>query len=75
MFEGLHYEDLKAFTNGFSEDNLIGKFQFGKVYRGIWKEFWGYCSESCCDVEVVVKIYEDPLIYKVCPGDTQERIG
>ncbi|OMO60514.1 hypothetical protein CCACVL1_24088 [Corchorus capsularis] len=27
-------EDLRAFTDNFSENNLIGKTQFGQVYRG-----------------------------------------
>ncbi|XP_050208454.1 uncharacterized protein LOC126657740 isoform X2 [Mercurialis annua] len=30
----LKAKDLVKCTNGFSEDNLIGKFQFGEVYRG-----------------------------------------
>lgn len=30
------YEDLKLYTNNFSEENFIGDFQWGKVYRGYY---------------------------------------
>lgn len=30
------YEELKSYVNNFSEDNLIGDVQFGKIYRGYY---------------------------------------
>ena len=56
------YEKLESMTNGFSEENFIGKFQFGRVYRGIYER-----------QHVTVKIYENPLIYDVYPGDNFRR--
>lgn len=32
------YEDLKQFTDDFSEENFIGRFQRGKIYRGYYGE-------------------------------------
>lgn len=72
----LFYRHFKSFTNEFSEENFIGNFQFGKVYRGIWKDGVGkdFGRKKGEDMEVVVKLWEDPLIYEVCPGDTKERL-
>ncbi|KAJ4830202.1 hypothetical protein Tsubulata_050948 [Turnera subulata] len=55
--------DLRQYTNDFSQENFIGNFQFGKVYRGIYE-----------GSEIVVKIWEkDNPFYKVLPGDNQRR--
>ncbi|KAJ4839798.1 hypothetical protein Tsubulata_036898 [Turnera subulata] len=43
------YEDISALTEGFSEDNIIGDFQFGKVFRG-----------KTVGKEVTVKIWKVP---------------
>ncbi|KAJ4847875.1 hypothetical protein Tsubulata_011599 [Turnera subulata] len=63
---------LRQYTNDFSQENFIGNFQFGKVYRGIyegsqiWRERGG---------EIVVKIWEkDNPFYKVLPGDNERRV-
>lgn len=75
------YEDLRSYTNGFCEELCIGKFQFGKLYRGLRKTCHvDYTPKKRIMIQnweyhhVVVKMYEDPSIYKVCPGDTRERI-
>lgn len=66
------YEDLKLYTNEFSQDNLIGKFQFGRVYRG---KIPLNSIEMDEVQEVTVKIWEDPEIYEVChPEDNEERL-
>ncbi|KDP24121.1 hypothetical protein JCGZ_25778 [Jatropha curcas] len=51
------------FTNGFSEGNLMWKFQFGKL-------FWGKINER----KVIVKIWEYPEMYKVFEGDNEGRV-
>ncbi|OWM78661.1 hypothetical protein CDL15_Pgr002832 [Punica granatum] len=57
------FEELGLITNGFSKENYIGKFQFGRVYRGV------YVNRA-----VVVKIWEDEgTNYKVLPGDNARR--
>ncbi|KAM7503450.1 hypothetical protein LguiB_002354 [Lonicera macranthoides] len=30
----LSYKDMKLYTDNFCDDNFIGKFQYGKIYRG-----------------------------------------
>ncbi|XP_055959664.1 uncharacterized protein LOC126655331 isoform X2 [Mercurialis annua] len=55
-------KELVKFTNGFSEDNFIGKFQFGEVYRG-----FNYRKE-----EVIVKVWNNEL-HNVRPGDNEAR--
>lgn len=55
--EFFSYGDLELYTNGFSEENFIGNFQFGRVYRGkIPQGFNGMENQ-----EVMVKVYEDSL--------------
>ncbi|KAL3724174.1 hypothetical protein ACJRO7_036229 [Eucalyptus globulus] len=52
------YSLIEEITNGFSEENYIGSFQFGKVYRGDYE-----------GKKVTVKISEDKsLNYPVRPG-------
>lgn len=66
------YKDLRLFTDEFSEGNFIGKFQFGRVYKGKIPR----SSNEMEDVqEVTVKIWEDPEIYEVChPEDNEIRL-
>ncbi|XP_055959662.1 probable inactive leucine-rich repeat receptor-like protein kinase At3g03770 isoform X2 [Mercurialis annua] len=45
--EVFSYKELSMFTNGFNEQNFIGKFQFGRVFRGMIQE-----------KKVMVKIWE-----------------
>ncbi|GLU07754.1 hypothetical protein SLE2022_247020 [Rubroshorea leprosula] len=77
MYPGwIPYRYLKSLSNGFSEENFIGKFQFGKVYRGIWKHIYKDDNDRTWrDLEVVVKIWEDPLLYKVCPETLKRDLG
>ena len=54
---------VKEITDYFNEKNFIGKFQFGKVYRGIYLK-----------KEVTVKVWEeDQRMYKILPGDNRSR--
>ncbi|KAJ4836872.1 hypothetical protein Tsubulata_035783 [Turnera subulata] len=57
------YHDVKwhKATNGYSQENFIANFQFGKVYRGIFK-----------GEEVIVKKYEEDN--GVLPGDNHSRV-
>ncbi|KAJ4847874.1 hypothetical protein Tsubulata_011598, partial [Turnera subulata] len=43
------YEDISALTEGFSEGNIIGDFEFGRVFRG-----------KTAGKEVTVKIWKIP---------------
>ncbi|XP_048128454.1 uncharacterized protein LOC115747272 isoform X2 [Rhodamnia argentea] len=53
------YSLIEEITNDFSEENYIGSFQFGKVYRGDYE-----------GKKVTVKISEDkPLNFLVRPGE------
>uniref|UniRef100_A0A5B7BMY7 Protein kinase domain-containing protein n=1 Tax=Davidia involucrata TaxID=16924 RepID=A0A5B7BMY7_DAVIN len=65
----LSYEELKQYTDNFSKENYIGKFQFGKVYRGKieWMAFGG-------TQYVTVKMWEVPEIYNYYRGDNEERM-
>ncbi|KAJ4839660.1 hypothetical protein Tsubulata_026455 [Turnera subulata] len=63
--------ELRQYTNDFSQENFIGNFQFGKVYRGIYdgRETFGERAG-----EIVVKIWKkDNPFYKVLPGDNERR--
>ncbi|OMP06453.1 hypothetical protein CCACVL1_01572 [Corchorus capsularis] len=51
-------QDLKSFTDNFSEDNLIGNFQFGKVYRG-----------KIEDHDIIVKVWLEKILHGRFPGD------
>ncbi|GLT86885.1 hypothetical protein SLE2022_049950 [Rubroshorea leprosula] len=65
------HDDIEEITDGFCEENYIGKFQFGKVYYGIvWED-----EDEDERVEVVVKIWEDNSIYEVRPGDNRSRLS
>ncbi|XP_031379327.1 uncharacterized protein LOC116194617 [Punica granatum] len=57
------HADLRLFTSDFCEENLIGMFQFGRVYRG-----------KIAEQEVTVKIWEVPKKYIVYKGDNQRRL-
>ncbi|KAK2973208.1 hypothetical protein RJ640_024495 [Escallonia rubra] len=46
------YKTLKEYTDDFSEENYIGKFQFGKVYRGKFQDLITGRNH------VIVKIWE-----------------
>lgn len=52
----LTYTDLELYTEGFHKKNFIGKFQFGRVYRG--KIPHGFDGVEAQDV--TVKIWETP---------------
>ena len=56
------FEELELCTDKFSEENLIGTLQYGKVYRG-------YLDGQ----EVTVKTWEDPEIYRSIYGENEER--
>ncbi|KAL9683618.1 hypothetical protein QQ045_015442 [Rhodiola kirilowii] len=55
-------EILEKITNGFCEDNCIGRFQFGKLYRGVGD-----------DSNLIVKVYNKVDYYEVRPGDNEGR--
>ncbi|OMO51331.1 hypothetical protein CCACVL1_29857 [Corchorus capsularis] len=57
-------EDLKLYTCNFSNDNLIGNFQFGKVYRG----------KINGDHHVTVKVWMPQTLYTCFPGDNEIRL-
>ncbi|KAJ4837417.1 hypothetical protein Tsubulata_022498 [Turnera subulata] len=60
------------YTNGFSQENLIGNFQFGKVYRGVCKE---YERGVCYCRKVTVKVWEEENnLYTVLAGDNEIRL-
>ncbi|OMO91481.1 hypothetical protein COLO4_18336 [Corchorus olitorius] len=64
--EEISFEDLKSYTNNFSEDNFIGNFQYGKVYRG---------KIGNHDVTVKVWMPETPESLYLCPPkDNENRI-
>ncbi|XVF27818.1 hypothetical protein REPUB_Repub14bG0141700 [Reevesia pubescens] len=56
-------EDLKLYTDNFSQDNFIGNFQFGKAYRG-----------KIGDRSVVVKIWMAPKLYRCKHGENEARM-
>ncbi|KAK2996768.1 hypothetical protein RJ639_028755 [Escallonia herrerae] len=57
------WEGLEKATNGFSEENYIGTFQSGKVYRG-----------KLDSRDVTVKIWEEPKIYPYFEQDNEDRL-
>ncbi|OMO60371.1 hypothetical protein CCACVL1_24204, partial [Corchorus capsularis] len=63
VMEEISFEDLKSYTNNFSEDNFIGNFQFGKVYRG-----------KIGDHDVTVKVWMAQTFYVCLPGDNENRM-
>ncbi|KAJ4847892.1 hypothetical protein Tsubulata_011623 [Turnera subulata] len=61
----LYHREVRLPTNDSSQENFIGNFQFGKVYRGI-----------CKGRDLVVKIWEkDNPFYRVLPGDNERRVA
>lgn len=64
----LSFKDLELYTDGFSEENFIGNFQFGRVYRGKIPHGVNGMETQ----EVTVKIY-DSSYYKV--PDPAEGVG
>lgn len=59
-------EDLKACTNNFNDDNLIGLTQFGKLYRGRLKPP-GFLGTQGRDV--TVKIWDEKADSMACVYD------
>ncbi|KAL9680891.1 hypothetical protein QQ045_012671 [Rhodiola kirilowii] len=59
----LSYEDLKRFTDGFSEENYIDIHQFGKLYHG-----------KVGSQAVTVKTWEDVDTCTVWGGDNESRL-
>ncbi|KAJ4848605.1 hypothetical protein Tsubulata_050657 [Turnera subulata] len=58
------YETLRMITDGFGKENFIGKFQYGRVYRG---KFQGRT--------VTVKIWElDVKFYRVFQNENEVRM-
>ncbi|XP_065848710.1 uncharacterized protein [Euphorbia lathyris] len=60
---GLTEEELEKCVNGFSEENFIGKFQFGDVYRGTYD-----------GDDVIVKVWTKHDRYKVLAGENEGRV-
>ncbi|XP_047335926.1 probable serine/threonine-protein kinase PBL11 [Impatiens glandulifera] len=46
-------DKLKYFTDNFSKNNYIGKFQFGKIFRGV------YTNRSIGNRNIIVKIWDN----------------
>ncbi|KAK8489952.1 hypothetical protein V6N13_099868 [Hibiscus sabdariffa] len=56
-------EELKLYTDNFSQEKFVGNFQFGKVYRG-----------QIGDSDVIVKIWLQTDLYWCNPGDNEARL-
>lgn len=65
----LCYEDLQKYTDNFSQDNYLGKFQFGKIYRGQVPSQSGTLPKP-----VTVKIWETRTEYEYYEGDNPQRL-
>lgn len=68
-------ENLRQYTNEFSEDNFIGDTHFGKLYRGTIL----HGSDPSAARHVTVKIWEDPpprdpVMWQFEPGDNKLRL-
>ncbi|XP_050208462.1 uncharacterized protein LOC126657743 isoform X1 [Mercurialis annua] len=62
--EVFSYKELSMFTDGFNEQNFIGKFQFGRVFRGMIRK-----------KKVMVKIWEpSDGIYLACQRGNKGRL-
>ncbi|CAM8909738.1 unnamed protein product [Rhodiola kirilowii] len=59
----LSYEDLKRFTDGFSEENFIDIHQFGRLYHG-----------KVGSQAVTVKTWEDVDTCTLMDGDNESRL-
>ncbi|KAK2983179.1 hypothetical protein RJ640_018524 [Escallonia rubra] len=64
-------DKLRAYTNGFSQDNFLGNTQFGKLYRGKIPR----ASTEAEAQEVTVKIWQDPTFYWVDENDKKSRLA
>ncbi|KAK3016265.1 hypothetical protein RJ639_006096 [Escallonia herrerae] len=64
-------DKLRAYTNGFSQDNFLGNTQFGKLYRGKIPR----ASTEAEAQEVTVKIWQDPTFYLVDENDKKSRLA
>ncbi|KAK2983180.1 hypothetical protein RJ640_018525 [Escallonia rubra] len=64
-------DKLRAYTNGFSQDNFLGNTQFGKLYRGKIPR----ASTEAEAQEVTVKIWQDPTFYVVDENDKKSRLA
>ncbi|KAK4440816.1 Receptor-like kinase LIP2 [Sesamum alatum] len=65
----LRYEDLRLYTDNFSDRNYIGKFQFGKVYHGKVS-----LEGSAQPKSVTVKIWESIREYWYYPNENTNRL-
>lgn len=61
------YEQLKGFTDDFSDEKFLGYFQFGEVYHGVIKE-----GEQ--HQHVMVKVWEVPEDFHYYSGDIVLRL-
>lgn len=68
------YENLNEFTNGFSEENFVSNFQFGKVYRG--KMPPGIYGKEAKDVMVKIWDASNNRLYRVYhPEENRVRLA
>lgn len=68
------YENLNEFTNGFSEENFVSNFQFGKVYRG--KMPPGIYGKEAKDVMVKIWDASNNRLYRVYhPVENRVRLA
>lgn len=62
-----NHRKLASWTNNFSDSNYIGRFQFGKLYRGVF-------SYPPWITNFLVKIWEVPEMDSYEPGDNEIRL-
>ncbi|KAK4408875.1 LRR receptor kinase SERK2 [Sesamum angolense] len=65
----LRFEDLRLYTDNFSDRNYLGKFQFGKVYHGKVP-----LQGSAQPKPVTVKIWESLPEYSYYPNENASRL-